>query len=105
MSTAVMKEKKSYATASAKMDRELKESTEKIFKSMGLNASTAITMFYRAVNIHNKIPFEIVGEPRYNDETLAAFKEAEDMKLHPEKYKTYDTADEMFNDIMRDDNV
>lgn len=96
---------KNLATASAKMDRDLKESTERIFKSMGLNASTAITMFYRAVNLQNRIPFEIIGEPRYNDETLAAFKEADDMKKHPENYKTYNTVDEMFDNIMRDENV
>lgn len=93
------------ATASAKMDRDLKESTERIFKSMGLNGSTAITMFYRAVNLQNKIPFEIIGEPRYNDETLAAFKEAEDIRKHPENYKSYNSAQEMFDDIMRDENV
>lgn len=93
------------ATASAKMDRDLKESTERIFKSMGLNASTAITMFYRAVNLQNRIPFEIIGEPRYNDETLAAFKEAEDIRKHPENYKSYNSAQEMYDDIMRDENV
>lgn len=93
------------ATASAKMDRDLKESTERIFKSMGLNASTAITMFYRAVNLQNRIPFEIIGDPRYNDETLAAFKEAEDIRKHPENYKSYNSAQEMFDDIMRDENV
>lgn len=93
------------ATASAKMDRELKESTERIFKSMGLNASTAITMFYRAVKLQNKIPFEIIGDPRYNDETLEAFKEADDIRAHPEKYKSYNSAQEMFDDIMRDENV
>lgn len=96
---------RAFATASAKMDRDLKESTERIFKSMGLNASTAITMFYRAVNLQNKIPFEIIGEPRYNDETLAAFKEAEDIRKHPENYKSYNSAQEMFDDIMRDENV
>lgn len=58
---------KELVTVSVRMDKELKESTEKIFKSMGLNASTAITIFYRAVNLQNRIPFEIVGEPRYAD--------------------------------------
>lgn len=93
------------ATASAKMDRDLKESTEKIFKSMGLNATTAITLFYKAVQLQNKIPFEIVGEPRYNEETLAALKEAQEIAAHPEKYKTYNSAEEMMEDILRDDNV
>lgn len=59
---------KELVTVSVRMDKELKESTEKIFKSMGLNASTAITMFYRAVKLQNRIPFEIVGEPRYAED-------------------------------------
>ncbi len=56
------------AVASAKMDKDLKIATEKIFKSMGLNATTAITMFYTAVLRQNKIPFEIVGDPIYSRE-------------------------------------
>lgn len=38
---------------------------------------------------------------KYNNETLAAFQEADDMKKHPENYKTYNTVDEMFEDIMK----
>ena len=33
---------------------------------------------------------------KYNNETLAAFQEAADMKKQPENYKTYNTVDEMF---------
>lgn len=39
---------------------------------------------------------------KYNNETLAAFKEADDMKAHSEQYKTYDSVKEMFEDIMKD---
>lgn len=38
---------------------------------------------------------------KYNNETLAAFKEADDMKKHPENYKTYNTVEEMYEDIMK----
>lgn len=37
-----------------------------------------------------------------NNETLATFKEADDMKAHSELYKTYDSVKEMFEDIMKD---
>lgn len=37
-----------------------------------------------------------------NNETLAAFKEADDMKAHSELYKTYDSVKKMFEDIMKD---
>lgn len=36
------------------------------------------------------------------NKTLAAFKEADDMKKHPENYKCYNSAKEMFEDIMKD---
>lgn len=39
---------------------------------------------------------------KYNNETQAAFKEADDMKAHCEQYKTYDSVKEMFEDIMKD---
>ena len=61
---------KAIAVASAKMDKELKENTERIFKSMGLTATTAITLFYKAVSMQNKIPFEIVGDPFYSPENM-----------------------------------
>lgn len=39
---------------------------------------------------------------KYNQETLDAFKEAADIKANPEKYKSYNTAEEMYEDIMRE---
>ena len=34
-----------------------------------------------------------------NDDTLASFAELEDMKQHPENYKSYTDLDEMFRDL------
>lgn len=39
---------------------------------------------------------------KYNAETLTAFKEAEDMRAHPEKYKSYNSVKEIFEDIMKE---
>lgn len=39
---------------------------------------------------------------KHNQETLAAFTEAADIKAHPEKYKCYNTAKEMYEDIMHE---
>ncbi len=76
---------KAIAVASAKMDKDLKENTERIFKSMGLTATTAITLFYKAVSMQNKIPFEIVGDPFYSPENLKrldkAIKDIEEGRL------------------------
>ena len=35
-----------------------------------------------------------------NSETLEAMREVEDMKLHPENYKSYDDVDVMFKELL-----
>lgn len=48
-----------------------------------------------------RIPFEI-NNNTYNHETIAAFKEAEDISKNPDMYKGYNSAKEMFEDILKD---
>lgn len=38
-------------------------------------------------------------------ELLEAFEEVEEMKKHPEKYKSYSSAEEMVEDILGEDDV
>ena len=35
-----------------------------------------------------------------NEETYEAISEVEDMKRHPEKYKSYDDVDQMFKELL-----
>ena len=51
-----------------RMDENLKKQAEILFDDMGLNMTTAITMFTKAVVRQNKIPFEIVADPFYSEE-------------------------------------
>ena len=37
----------------------------------------------------------------FNEETLAAFAESEQMKKHPEMYKGYNDIDELFEELSR----
>lgn len=53
-----------------KIDKNLKESTENILKSMGLTTSSAITIFFKAINQHNGIPFQIKTDPFYSKENM-----------------------------------
>ena len=46
-----------------RMDEKLKKQAEILFEDMGLNMTTAITMFTKAVVRQNKIPFEISADP------------------------------------------
>ena len=52
--------------------------------------------------MQNGLPFDM-QLPRYNAETLAALAEVEDMKNNPNLYKSYDTAEELFEELDRDD--
>ena len=46
------------------------------------------------------LPFDVVREVP-NAETLAAMAEVEEMKKHPEKYKSYTDVDEMFRELLK----
>ena len=52
------------------MDEKLKKQAEILFEDMGLNMTTAITMFTKAVVRQNKIPFEITADPFYSESDL-----------------------------------
>ena len=79
-----------------RVDANLKQSAEALFADLGLNMSTAITMFL--VN-HDGIPFE-VKRMSPNTETKAALAEYDQMKLHPENYKRYDSFDDLMNEVL-----
>ena len=53
-----------------RMDENLKKQAEMLFEDMGLNMTTAITMFAKAVVRQNKIPFEISADPLYAESNL-----------------------------------
>jgi len=44
------------------VDKETKEKANKIFNDLGLNMSTAINIYLRAVIKNNGIPFEITNK-------------------------------------------
>ena len=43
----------------ARVEPELKEEVERIFRELGLTTTEAITLFYHQVKVRNGIPFEI----------------------------------------------
>ncbi|MCM1335098.1 MAG: type II toxin-antitoxin system RelB/DinJ family antitoxin [Bacteroides sp.] len=54
-----------------RIDDEVKASAEKALKEMGLNMSTAITMFLMKVGREKRIPFEINADPFYSPANIA----------------------------------
>lgn len=59
-----------------RMDENLKKQAEILFDDMGLNMTTAFTMFTKAVVRQNKIPFEITADPFYSVENQRHLKKA-----------------------------
>ncbi len=84
-----------------RVDSELKQEAEALFSDLGLNMSSAINMFLRSAINHNGIPFEI-KRPMPNAETRAALDEYVEMKNNPNKYKCYESFDEILEEVLAD---
>ena len=54
-----------------RMDENLKRQAETLFDDMGLNMTTAITIFAKAVVRQGKIPFEIAADPFWSEANQA----------------------------------
>lgn len=59
-----------------RMDETLKKQVETLFDEMGLNMTTAITIFAKAVVRQHKIPFEIAADPFYSEVNQAHLRKA-----------------------------
>ena len=54
-----------------RIEDDVKANAEAALKDMGLNMSTAITMFLVKVGRERRIPFEITADPFYSAENIA----------------------------------
>ena len=84
-----------------RIDEDLKQKFDAMCKELGLNMTTAVTMFAKAVVQREAIPFEIAKIP--NAETLAAIEEVQEMKRNPHLYKGFDSVEALFEDLNDDD--
>ena len=80
------------AVITARIDPDLKDQTEQIFKTLGLTTTEAITLFLHQVNLHQGLPFA-VSIP--NQTTLQAL---EDARLH-RNLSTFTNVDALFEDL------
>lgn len=77
-----------------RVDKNVKETSEKVFEDLGLNMTTAINMFLRQVIRVNGIPFEIKGNTP-NQETIDAIEES--ILLANDNSKGYSSIDDLKN--------
>jgi DNA-damage-inducible protein J len=48
------------ATVRARLEPELKDRAEVVFRRLGLNATQAITLFYKQVELRDGLPFDLL---------------------------------------------
>lgn len=59
-----------------RMDEELKKNFDYVCNELGLNMSTAITVFAKKTCREHRIPFEVSFDPFYSDNNMKALMES-----------------------------
>ena len=76
------------ATIRARIDPDLKDNAEHVFRRLGLTSTQAITLFYKQVELRNGLPFEVAipNETTYStfvdtdaERNLIVCEDADDM--------------------------
>ena len=81
------------------MDDALKKQADELFNDLGMNLTTAFTIFVKQAVREQGIPFEISREVP-NSETLEAIREVEEMKKNPSFGKSYTDIDKMMEEML-----
>lgn len=77
-----------------RLDKDVKEQADKLFKDLGLNMSTAFNIFVRQAIREQAIPFKIELGEVPNKMILEAIKEVKDGKL-----ESFDSIDNLMEDL------
>lgn len=81
-----------------KLDNETKKEFNEFCEEIGINMTTAINMFIKKVVREQRIPFELsLNKP--NLETLQAIQESEDILSGRKKVKSFNSVEELFEDL------
>ena len=67
------------AMVRARVEPDLKLHAESVFHRLGLNATQAITMFYKQVELRNGLPFDVVVPTATTKRTLHASDTGRDL--------------------------
>ncbi len=86
-------------TITVNVDSEDKERFNEICAKLGMNISTAVNIFIKKVNSTRSIPFKLEVEEEYNEETLAACREAMAISEGRIPAKRYDSLQEAMEDL------
>ena len=83
------------------LDPTLKKESIELFSDLGMDLSTAVSVFLKKAVSVQGFPFPVTREtPR--SETIEALNEYYEMKAHPENYKKYDSFKELMDEVLAD---
>ncbi len=80
------------------LDDELKRNAQELFAALGMDMTTAITIFLRQAVQQQAIPFEIKRQT-LNHTSMAAIAEYYDMLNNPGEYKRYNSFSEVLEEL------
>jgi DNA-damage-inducible protein J len=87
------------ATMHIRIDEEVKNEASEIVEELGLNLSTAISMYLKQIVIRKEIPFMISTYPQLSDEAIAALEEGEAIASGRIAARRYSSVDDLFADM------
>ena len=87
------------ASVHVRLDETLRNDATAVVERLGMNLSSAITLFLNQVVLSRGIPFALNIPQEFNQETVMALKEGEAIAKGKVKAKRYKTVDALFDDI------
>ena len=81
-----------------RMDEDLKKNMENVCQELGINMTTAFTIFAKKMSREHRIPFDVSVDPFYSDSNMKVLKESI-AQLHQDKvvHKTMEELEAMEN--------
>jgi len=79
------------ALVQVRVDDQIKDSADKLFKSLGMDTATAVRLFLIQALQADGLPFEVKRQPRYNAATEAAMVQASAIAEGKAESKTFES--------------
>lgn len=83
------------------LDADLKKASQSLLADLGMDLTTAVTVFLKQMVREQGIPF-MITRSNPNDETISALNEYYEMQACPEKYKRYSSFSEAMSEVLGD---
>ena len=93
------------ASVNVRLYPEIKEQAENVFAYHGLTLAEAITVFINHACHAGGFPFELKGARWQDPLSLAALEESERMEADAGAYKSFMSAEELFDCLDGDDDI